>query len=204
MRARAGYRASPPVRRAPNRNRTRDLLGGAALLGLAMVLVGCETTSSEFSASGNAPSASGGFAQTQQSAFGNSGVATTTTQIDPATGQRVVTGGSFVIGSGNVALANAMVGSWTLGDDYARRCGLSLTTTPLSGSSGAMQVQRTGFCSHEFSAVSGWMTAGNGIALTDGSGRIQGQLIADNAGGYAGTFNSTFGPSQVQLRRGGF
>lgn len=174
------------------------------VLSAALVLAGCETTSGNISASGNAPVAGGGFSQTQQTAYGNNGIATTTSQIDQATGQRVVTGGSFVFGSGNMPMAGAMVGRWTLGDDYARRCTLSLSTTPLSGSSGALEAQQTGFCSSDFSAVAGWMVAGSGIALTDNAGRIQGQLVADAKGDYVGTFNSTFGPNAVRLSRSGF
>jgi hypothetical protein len=103
-----------------------------------------------------------------------------------------------------VAPAGAMMGSWILADDFARRCTLSLTASPLSGSGGAMEVQRAGFCSSEFSGVSGWMAAGTGIALTDATGRIQGQLVADNRGGYTGTYNSAFGPASVKLTRDGF
>lgn len=172
------------------------------LLGAALVLAGCETTSSNFSAS--SATADGSFARTEQSAMGNGGLVTTTSAVDPSTGQRVVTGGSFSIGSGNAAPVGAMLGNWTLGDDFARRCTLSFTSSPLSGSAGAMQVQRTGYCSNEFSGVSGWMTAGHGIALTDAAGRIQGQLVADANGAYSGTFNTMFGPSAVKLSRGGF
>ncbi|ODT68302.1 MAG: hypothetical protein ABS75_20935 [Pelagibacterium sp. SCN 63-23] len=174
------------------------------ILGTALALAGCETSSADFAGSGHTPVAGGAFSQSERTALGNNGVAITNSQIDPSTGQRVVTGGSFVIGSGHATVANAMLGRWTLGDDYARRCSLSLNATPLTGSSGAMQAERSGFCSSEFSGISGWMVAGSGIALTDASGRIQGQLVADNAGGYAGTFNSTFGPSTVRLSRGGF
>lgn len=173
------------------------------LLAAAAVLAGCETTGG-MSASSSAPVGGGGFSQTQQAAYGSNGIATTTSQIDPATGQRVVTGGSFSIGSGNAALAGGMVGRWTLGDDYARRCTLSLSASPLAGSSGALEAQQTGFCSSDFSAVAGWMVAGSGIALTDNAGRIQGQLVADAKGDYVGTFNSTFGPNAVRLSRSGF
>ena len=175
----------------------------AIIMVAAMALAGCETTGN-VSDGGNTSVPIGGFSQSQQTALGSNGVATTTSQIDPATGQRVVTGGSFSFGSGNVGMASAMIGRWTLGDDYARRCTLSLNTTPLAGGSGAWQAQQTGFCSGDFSAVSGWMAAGSGIALTDSAGRIQGQLVADAKRDYVGTFNTTFGPSTVRLSRGGF
>lgn len=178
------------------------LMRSLLALGAAVVLVGCETTSGDFAASNNAPG--GSFARTEQSSLGNGGMVTTTSAIDPTTGQRVVTGGSFAIGSGNTMAVGAMLGSWTLGDDFARRCSLSLTSATLASSGGAMEVQRTGFCSNEFSNVAGWMTAGSGIALTDASGRIQGQLVSDNRGGYAGTYNTMFGPNAVKLTRGGF
>lgn len=181
---------------------TRYLIALAA----ALVLAGCQTGSGNFAADGNAGPAGSSFGQSQQTSYGNNSVVSTTSQIDPSTGQRVVTGGSFVIGSdaNMVGMASTMIGSWTLKDKFARSCTLSFSTSPISGGSGAMQATRSGFCSNEFSSVGGWMTAGSGIALTNGSGAIQGQLVADGKGGYEGNFNTMFGPGAVTLTRGGF
>lgn len=170
------------------------------VLGAVLVLAGCETTSNDISAGGQAGSA---FGQMQQTSYGDNSVVTTNSRIDPATGQREITGGTFIFGSGNVA-ATMPMGTWTLGDDFARRCTLSFTTTPLGGSAGAMSVNKTGFCSNEFSNVAGWMAAGTGIALTDASGRIQGQLAANGHDAYNGTINTMFGSSAVRMSRGGF
>ncbi|HWV22385.1 MAG TPA: AprI/Inh family metalloprotease inhibitor [Devosia sp.] len=168
-----------------------------------LVLAGCSTGS--FSVASKAPPAPGHFGQTQQTAYGTNGLATTTSQIDPATGQRVVTGGSFSVGTApaSPAMTNAMIGTWTLSDSYARNCTLSFSITPLAGASGALQASPSGFCSNEFSALAGWMVAGNGVVLTDASGQLRGQLVADNAGAYLGTVNTMFGPTTVKLSRGG-
>ncbi|MBN9331887.1 AprI/Inh family metalloprotease inhibitor [Devosia sp.] len=177
----------------------RALLASAAILALA----GCSTGS--LSMASNATPAPGSFGQTQQTTYSNGGVSTTTSQVDPSTGQRVVTGGSFSVGNApaSPAMTNAMLGNWTLSDSYARSCTLSFAITPLGGATGALQASKAGFCSNEFSAISGWMVAGNGVVLTDGSGQLRGQLIADNAGAYVGTVNTMFGPPTVKLSRGG-
>ena len=177
-----------------------------AVLTAALALAACSTSSTNFAASGNAGAAGSTFGQNEQTSYGNNSVVTTTSQIDPSTGQRVMTGGSFVIGSNaNMAgMANAMTGKWTLKDKFGRTCTFALSTSPLSGASGAMQAAQSGFCSSEFSSVAGWMGAGNGIALTNNTGAIQGQLIADGQGGYEGNLNTMFGPGAVTLTRGGF
>lgn len=177
----------------------RPLLALAAALALA----GCSTGS--LSMASNTPPAPGSFSQTTQTVYGSNGMATTNSQIDPTTGQRVFTGGSFTVGSApaSPAMTNAMIGNWTLSDSYSRNCTLSFSVTPLAGTSGALQANRTGFCSNEFSALAGWMVAGNGIVLTDAAGQLRGQLVADNAGAYLGTVNTMFGPATVKLSRGG-
>ncbi len=177
----------------------RPLLAFAAVLALA----GCSTGS--FSMASNTPPAPGTIGQTQQTAYGANGMATTNSQVDPTTGQRVFTGGSFSVGTApaSPAMTNAMIGNWTLSDSFARNCTLSFSVTPLSGTSGALQANQTGFCSNEFSTLAGWMVAGNGVVLTDASGQLRGQLIADNAGAYLGTDNTMFGPTTVKLSRGG-
>ena len=177
----------------------RLLLASAAVLALA----GCSTGS--FSMASNAPPSTGMYGQSQQTAFGSNGVATTNSQVDPVTGQRIVTGGSFSVGTAaaSPAMTNAMIGNWTLSDSYARNCTLAFSVAPLAGSSGALQANQTGFCSNEFSALAGWMIAGNGVVLTDASGQLRGQLVADNAGAYLGTVNTMFGPTTVKLSRGG-
>lgn len=166
-------------------------------------LAGCSTGS--FSMASNTPSAAGMYGQTQQTAFGSNGVATTNSQVDPVTGQRIVTGGSFSVGNtpASPAMTNAMIGNWTLSDSYARNCTLSFSVSPLAGTSGALQANQTGFCSNEFSGLAGWMVAGNGVVLTDATGQLRGQLVADNAGAYLGTVNTMFGPTTVKLSRGG-
>ncbi|WP_449393980.1 AprI/Inh family metalloprotease inhibitor [Devosia riboflavina] len=172
-------------------------------LGTVLTLAGCSTGS--FSMASNAPPAPGNFGQSQQTAFGSNGMATTNSQIDPNTGQRVVTGGSFSVGTApaSPAMTNAMIGNWTLSDSYSRNCTLSFSAAPLAGTSGALQANQSGFCSNEFSALAGWMVAGNGVVLTDASGQLRGQLVADNAGAYLGTVNTMFGPTTVKLSRGG-
>lgn len=177
----------------------RLLAASAAIVTLA----GCSTGS--FSMASNKPPAPGSYNQSQQTAYGSNGTATTTSQIDPSTGQRVFTGGSFSVGTApaSPAMTNAMIGNWTLSDSYARNCTLSFSVTPLAGTSGALQANKTGFCSNEFSALAGWMVAGNGVVLTDATGQLRGQLVADNAGAYLGTVNTMFGPTTVKLSRGG-
>lgn len=177
----------------------RLLLASAAVATLA----GCSTGS--FSMASNAPPAPGSFSQTTETAYGTNGMATTNSQIDPVTGQRVFTGGSFSVGSApaSLAMTNAMIGNWTLSDSFSRSCTLAFSVTPLGGPSGALQANKTGFCSNEFSALAGWMVAGNGVVLTDATGQLRGQLVADNAGAYLGTVNTMFGPTTVKLSRGG-
>ena len=172
----------------------------------AFALAGCSTSSTDFAASGNAGAAGSTFGQSQQTSYGNNSVVTTTSQIDPSTGQRVVTGGSFVIGSNAnmTGMAGAMIGNWTLKDKFGRTCTFAFSMSQLSGASGAMQATQSGFCSSEFSSIAGWMSAGNGIALTSNTGAIQGQLVADGKGGYEGNVNTMFGPGAVTLTRGGF
>jgi len=177
-----------------------------AVLALALAaLAACETTGGgSFDDRPSPPQPAFQPGVSQQTVYGNSGAVTTQTRIDPQTGERVVTGGSFVIGSGSGAGQGfgAPFGTWTLSDDFARRCTLSFSTAPLAGANGAMQLDQNGFCASDFSETRGWMNAGTGIALTDASGRIVGQLAQDGQNGYTGSFNSTFGPRNVKLARG--
>lgn len=177
-----------------------------AVMAVAVIaLAACETTGE--GSFNDRPAPPGQLFQpgvSQQTVYGNSGAVTTQTRIDPQTGERVVSGGSFVIGSGSSAPAGfgAPFGTWTLSDDFARRCTLSFGTTPLVGAAGAMQLDQNGFCSSDFQEARGWMNAGTGIALTNSAGRIVGQLAPDGQNGYTGSFNSTFGPRNVKLARG--
>ena len=177
----------------------RPLLALAAILPMA----GCSTGS--FFMASNRPPAPGSYGQSQQTAYGSNGTATTNSQVDPTTGQRVFTGGSFSVGTApaSPAMTNAMLGNWTLSDSYSGTCNLSFSATPLAGGSGALQANQSGFCSNEFSALVGWMVAGNGVVLTDASGQLRGQLVAGAAGAYIGTVNTALGPTTVKLSRVG-
>ncbi len=181
---------------------SRAPAGRLALLAVAtLALAACETTGSgdlDARPVGMQPGVS------QQTVYSNGGMVTTETRLDPQTGQRVVSGGSFVFGTGSQPSAGfgAPFGTWTLSDDFARRCSLSFGTTPLAGTQGTMQLTQNGFCSMDFEQARGWMYAGSGIALTDASGRILGQLVQDGPNTYTGSFNSNFGPRNVKLARG--
>lgn len=183
------------------------LLRGAALIGLAMVLAACETTGDGGDYNPRPPAPGPGMFQpgvATETRYNSAGAMTAQSQIDPATGQRVITGGSFVIGSGNSAPSGAMVGNWTLSGDFARTCSLSFGMTPLGTSNGAMAVRPAGFCNPEYSAVAGWMSVGQTVMLASASGTVLAQLSPDGSGNYSGSFNGTFGASPVTLKRAMF
>ncbi|MBF0677911.1 MAG: AprI/Inh family metalloprotease inhibitor [Devosia sp.] len=195
--------------RSANLNRLFSRRGPVARFAVLAVtvaaLAGCETTGDGgFDDRPAPPRPAFQPGVSQETVYGNSGAVTTQTRIDPQTGQRVLTGGSFVIGSAGASSAGfgAPFGTWTLTDDFARRCTISFGTAPLAGSAGAMQLDQNGFCSSDFEEARGWMNAGSGIALTNASGRILGQLSPDGQNGYTGSFNSSFGPRNVKLARG--
>lgn len=181
---------------------------GGALVGLALVLAACETTGGgDFDGRPSAPGAgSSGWQSgvTTETRYNNSGAMTAQSQIDPATGQRVITGGSFVIGSGGVASSGALVGNWTLSGDFGRNCSLSFGLAPLGAASGALTANPAGFCNPEYSAIKGWMSVGQAVMLTNGSGTVVAQLSPEGSDTYRGSFNGTFGPSPVTLKRGMF
>jgi hypothetical protein len=177
--------------------RTKAVLRFCALAGAVLALAACETTDGDMTAS-SGPAAFGG--QTQTTSFGSGGYATTTSRIDPMTGQPVVTGGSFVIGSASSG-ASRPFGVWTLRDTKSGSCTVSFSDKALAGSQGAYELSQLGFCSFEFSDARGWMSAGTGIALTNGSGRIIGQLLASDSNSYTGSLQTNFGPQSVTLTR---
>jgi hypothetical protein len=172
---------------------SKHRLAGLALsLTAALSLAACETTDT-------GPGSYGG--NTSISSDGANFV-TTTAQIDPQTGQRVVTGGSIHISSdGSPSTLFAPFGTWYIRDDYARSCQVSFSNTALTGSAGARVLDQTGYCSNDFADARGWMNAGSGFALTNASGRIIGQFASDGTEAYSGTIDSMFGPRPVKITR---
>lgn len=169
-----------------------------AVAGAALALAGCETTGTDTPSS----SGSSGFGQSQVTSFGSGGYAITDAGVDPRTGQTVVTGASFVIGSGSGnSAASRPFGTWTLKDTRSGSCSVSFSDSALMGAPDAREVSKVGYCSFEFSDVRGWMTAGRGIALTDASGRIIGQLVAADFNSYSGSLQTNFGPQNVTMTR---
>lgn len=172
--------------------RGHRLAGLAVSLTAALFLAACETTDTGPGSYGS---------NTAISSQGTNFV-TTTSQIDPQTGQRVVTGGSIHISSdGSASTLFAPFGTWYIRDDYARSCQVSFSNTTLSGTAGARVLDQTGFCSSDFADARGWMSAGTGFALTNASGRIIGQFASDGAEAYSGTIDSMFGPRPVKITR---
>jgi hypothetical protein len=177
----------------------KHFIGVSLTLGAALFLAGCETTDTGPS---TYSSGSGAFGQQSVTSSEGNNFITTTSQIDPQTGQRVVTGGSFHVSSdGSTASLFAPMGTWYIRDDYARSCQVSFSNTSLSGSAGARVLDQTGFCSSDFSDARGWMSAGTGFALTNSSGRIIGQFASEGSDSYSGTIDSMFGPRPVKITR---
>lgn len=186
---------------------SKALMRGVALAGLAVLLAACETTGDGGDYSARPPAPGPGLFQPgvqSETRYNSAGAMTAQTQIDPATGQRVITGGSFVIGSGSMASTGALVGNWTLSGDFARTCSLSFGLAPLGTANGALTANPAGFCNPEYSAIKGWMSVGQAVMLVNGSGTVLAQLSPDGSDTYRGSFNGTFGPSPVTLKRGMF